>query len=405
MTIGVLADLTPPSGWDWKKLWTIAPRVVEKGRGDLQPLSVFLDQGVVPRAERADNHNTLGADLDGYLHVLPGDVVFNKLRTWQGGLGVSRDEGIVSPAYFVCRPGADAVPRFLHYLLRSSPYLAELKRLSKWMPPSQFDIPWESLRALPLLLPPFDEQRRIADFLDDQIGRFDRMVNLRRRLVELLTEKAERAIRQHIAESLEVVGSDAAAHRIPLKRILTKVKRPPMPEGEAITAFRDGQVTARSRRRTEGFTEAWTESATFQGINVGDVVIHGLDGFAGAIGTSESEGVCSPVYHVCVPTDGDDPYFIGRMLRILALSDYLSLFGGSARQRAVDFRNWSSFARTQVPVVERSEQKKIGALLKQIQVVEDAVTRYTSLIGERKQALITAAVTGQFDVTAVSSVS
>src|SRR5690606_24552908 len=112
--------------------------------------SVYLDAGVVPRSTRDDNHNRLGADLSSYLVVEPGDIVFNKLRTWQGGLGMSRFRGIVSPAYFVCRPIRQFEPRFLHYLLRSAPYLAEFTRISKFMPPSQFDILWDDLRLVPI---------------------------------------------------------------------------------------------------------------------------------------------------------------------------------------------------------------------------------------------------------------
>lgn len=328
-----------------------------------------------------------------------GDILLS-VRAPVGQLNVADRAYAIGRGLAAIRPYAHIDARFLRYAL-----VANLEGLHAASTGTTFmAVTLGDLKEIRLPAPPLEVQSRIADFLDEQTEHFDRIVNLRRRLVELLTEKAEHAIRQYIAEGL-VVGSDADARRIPLKRMLTKVKRPPMPEGQAITAFRDGQVTARSQRRTEGFTEAWTESATFQGINVGDVVIHGLDGFAGAIGTSESEGVCSPVYHVCVPEDGDDPYFIGRMLRILALSGYLSLYGGSARERAVDFRNWSSFARAQVPIVDKREQKKIGALLQEIQILEDAVTRYASLIGERKQALIIAAVTGQFDVTTTRSLA
>ncbi len=92
--------------------------------------------------------------------------MFNKLRTWQGGFGWSRHHGIVSPAYFVCRPGAGLHARFADYLFHAKPYLAELTRVSKWQPPSQFDTPWEQLRLVPLLVPPVAEQTRIADVLD-----------------------------------------------------------------------------------------------------------------------------------------------------------------------------------------------------------------------------------------------
>jgi type I restriction enzyme S subunit len=176
---GLLAEIDVPRGWDWKRLWAATPRVQEIGRPDAEPLSVFLGAGVVPRSSRSDNHNQLGEDLSKYQIVEPRDVVFNKLRTWQGGLGVSNHHGIVSPAYFVCRPDNGWHARYLHYLLLSSPYLAELTRLSKFMPPSQFDIPWEMLRTLPLLHPPLAEQHRIADFLDTETARIDLLEELR----------------------------------------------------------------------------------------------------------------------------------------------------------------------------------------------------------------------------------
>jgi type I restriction enzyme S subunit len=131
----------------------------------------------------------LGDDLDKYLVVEPGDIVFNKLRTWQGGLGVSKYKGIVSPAYFVCRPIAGVEPRYLHYLLRSAPYLQELTRISKWMPPSQFDIGWEQLRLLPILRPNIGTQRAVADYLDAETARLDALIEKKRRLIELLKER------------------------------------------------------------------------------------------------------------------------------------------------------------------------------------------------------------------------
>ena len=145
----VLSSVGRPS-WRAEPLGRIAPQFKQIGQPYLEPLSVFLGAGVVPRREREDNHNRLGESLDRYLVVQPGDIVFNGLRTWQGGLGVSNYSGIVSPAYIVCRPKFFVEPQFLHYVLRSQPYLAEFTRLSKFMPPSQFDILWDDLRRVPI---------------------------------------------------------------------------------------------------------------------------------------------------------------------------------------------------------------------------------------------------------------
>lgn len=140
--------------------------------------------------------------MSNYLVVRPGDIVFNKLRTWQGGLGVSRHAGIVSPAYFVCRPQEAIDPRYYHYLLRSNVYLAELTRLSKFMPPSQFDIAWCDLRTLPVLHPPLIEQRVIADFLDSETARIDALVAKKQQLITLLEERWQSIVSERVWGSI-----------------------------------------------------------------------------------------------------------------------------------------------------------------------------------------------------------
>ncbi|EDP6841312.1 hypothetical protein GN629_08195 [Campylobacter upsaliensis] len=84
------------------------------------------------------------------------------------------------------------------------------------------------------------------------------------------------------------------------KGIFKEVKRSVKDNDEIITCFRDGIVTLRKNRRTEGFTNSLKEIG-YQGIRVNDLVIHSMDAFAGAIGVSDSNGKATPVYVVCVP--------------------------------------------------------------------------------------------------------
>lgn len=187
-----------------------------------------------------------------------------------------------------------------------------------------------------------------------------------------------------------------------MKRLISKVVRPALQDHGIITAYRDGQVTERSSRRAEGYTLSASSEPQGQFVRVGDVVIHGLDGFAGAIGASEAEGNCSPVYHVCVPSTEGDARFLGRLLRLLAIQGYLGNFATSTRERAVDFRNWDLFGRIPVPVVAREEQEEIGRWIAEVAPLREVIERSAALAAERRQALITAAVTGQFDVSSAS---
>ena len=181
----VLDELVLLPGWSEVPFRSVAKKVSESGFPDLESLSVFLDAGVVPRASREDNHNQLGESLDKYQRVQPNDLVFNKLRTWQGGFGISNYEGIVSPAYIIARPNLSLrEPRFLGYLMKSKPYLAELTRLSKWMPPTQFDISWESIRDIKIRIPSLEDQKRISDFLDREIALINEAIALKQSLIK-----------------------------------------------------------------------------------------------------------------------------------------------------------------------------------------------------------------------------
>jgi type I restriction enzyme S subunit len=260
----------------------------------------------------------------------------------------------------------------------------------------------DNVRTLSVSMPSLTAQRDIADYLDAEISAMDDLLAQKRRLVGLLQERIDSAIMELVGTSALVAG-DHPVRDLPIRRVLAKLNRPPEQGAPVVTAFRDGQVTARALRRSEGFTESWTEGARVQGVMRGDVVVHGLDGFAGAIGMAEADGVCSPVYHVCAPIDGGDADFYGRMLRLLATTGYLGNFATSTRERAVDFRNWDLFGKIPVPVVLVAEQRRIGNLIRQLHPIRERVSRSESLIRERRQALITAAVTGQLDIPGVAA--
>jgi type I restriction enzyme, S subunit len=259
----------------------------------------------------------------------------------------------------------------------------------------------EQVGNLPFPVVPLATQRVIADYLDAETARIDALIEKKRRMVELLEERVDSLVMSWVGRSGLIGSCDVGS--IPLRRVLTKLERWVPEEGEMVTAFRDGEVMARSARRRDGFTDAWTEGARFQVVRVGDVVVHGLDGFSGAIGDSQSDGVCSPIYHVCRPAPGGDPAYYGRLLRLLATSGYLGNFATSTRERAVDFRNWDLFGRIPLPNVPIDDQVRIGNLIRSARPLRDKVRTSEALAMERRQALITAAVTGELPIPGVAA--
>ena len=181
------------------------------------------------------------------------------------------------------------------------------------------------------------------------------------------------------------------------KFIFKKIERKVNEEDQIVTCFRDGQVTLRANRRTEGFTNALKEHG-YQGIRKGDLVIHAMDAFAGAIGISDSDGKATPVYSVCLPHDKQkiDVYFYAYYLRNLALSGFISSLAKGIRERSTDFR-YADFAELLLPIPPYLEQQKVAQFLDdktaKIDQAVDLAEKQIALLKEHKQILIQNAVT------------
>lgn len=181
-----------------------------------------------------------------------------------------------------------------------------------------------------------------------------------------------------------------------LKALFELQNRMPLEGDGIVTAFRDGQVTLRSNRRTEGFTNA-VQEAGYQRVLKGDLVIHAMDAFAGAIGVSDSDGKSTPVYSVCTPRHPwvHVPYF-GRLLRHMALSGYITALAKGIRERSTEFR-WNEASNVRLAVPGAREQEAIAAFLDRETAKIDALVaeqdRLIESLKEKRQAVISHAVT------------
>lgn len=208
--------------------------------------------------------------------------------------------------------------------------------------------------------------------------------------------KPVRSSKPMIDSGIPWVGSMPAHWSVKRAKFLFSLaQRPPRDNDGTVTAFRDGQVTLRTNRRTDGFTNAIKE-AGYQGVRKGDLVIHAMDAFAGAIGVSDSDGKCTPVYSCCLPSDEAVSEFYARCVRTMATTGYIESLSKGIRERSTDFR-WATFAEQRLPVPPRSEQKAIVSYLDRATMhIDNLVTkkiRFIELLSEKRQALIVHAVT------------
>lgn len=184
------------------------------------------------------------------------------------------------------------------------------------------------------------------------------------------------------------------------KFLFNLMKRPPREADGIVTAFRDGEVTLRSNRRVDGFTNALQEVG-YQGVRKNDLVIHAMDAFAGAVGVSDSDGKSTPVYSVCTPIKPDtNVWYYSRLLRHMALSGFINSLAKGVRERSTEFR-WADAGNTVLPVPTPAEQSAVTAFLdRETGKIDALVTEYERLIDllkEKRQAVISHAVTKGLD--------
>ena len=182
---------------------------------------------------------------------------------------------------------------------------------------------------------------------------------------------------------------------VPLKAAFKRVKRKPDLSMGIVTAFRDGEVTLRSNRRIDGFTEA-EEFDTYQTINVGDLVIHSMDAFAGCIGVSDSIGIGSPVLSVCEPIGANDPRFMSYQLRVMANCGWIEALSRSVRERTSEFR-WKEAGSQKVLLPSPAEQVRIADYLdSELAEIDTLIARQQQLVAllvEREKNYIFQSVT------------
>ena len=181
---------------------------------------------------------------------------------------------------------------------------------------------------------------------------------------------------------------------------LNRVTRSPEKEDEVITCFRDGIVTLRKNRREDGFTVSLKEHG-YQQICPGDLVVHEMDGFEGAIGVSDSKGKSTPVYTVIEPNKNADLKYIAYLLRVMSKTGKIESLGRSIRERTTDFR-WNMWSVINFPFPPVNEQKLISEYLnKQTQQIDSLIGKIRKkidLLKEKRTSVINQYLTKGLDL-------
>lgn len=345
-----------------------------------------------------------------------GDIVMAKVTPCfeNGNIAVMSDLasgiGFGSSELFVFR-ASRINTRFLFYWLQSSEFVEKAKASMTGMGGLKRVSPQYIQNAI-IMYPDTSEQYHITDFLDTKCAELSSLVADIQSQIDALEQYKRSVITEMVTKGLNPDADKKDSNvrwigQMPAhwecirgKYILRYLQKPIREDDGVITCFRDGEVTLRSNRREDGFTMSDKEIG-YQGIDVGDLVVHGMDGFAGAIGISDSRGKASPVLNV-LDTKQNKRYVM-YYLRSMAYSDVFVAMATGIRVRSCDLR-WNKLSELQYPVPPVDEQEKIvnhidAVLQRTNDVIADKQSQLATL-DEYKKSLIYEYVTGKKEVGA-----
>ena len=338
-----------------------------------------------------------------------GDILFNKLRPYLTKSFIANFKGKCTTELLVLR-GFKGDTKYLNYVLLSPEYIGYIdsSTYGSKMPRAN----WNFIGNVNIPIPPLSEQQHIVSFLDKKTAKIDEYIDKKNKEIEALKEWKKALIAHVVTKGLNTNAKmkDSGISwigEIPehwelrrAKYMFKKHKRPVRDTDEVITCFRDGEVTLRKNRRTTGFTESLTEVG-YQGIRKGDLVIHQMDAFAGAIGISDSDGKGTSVYHCCTPVGNFYTRFYLYVIRQMAYSGFIQSLYRGIRERSSDF-NYQVFGNQFLYIPPIEEQQEIVEYIDAATTKADKMivelTNHVESMKEYKQRLIADVVTGKINV-------
>ena len=413
-----------PTDWKIKKIkYTLQERVEKNNpiRTD-EILSLTAKQGVIPYSEKEGGGNKPKEDLSAYRLAYPGDIVMNSMNILSGSVGLSNYFGCVSPVYYMLRPyDKNEDVRYYNYIFQTTVFQRSLFGLGNGilikesgngkLNTIRMRIPMDKFGELFIPIASIDEQKKIADYLDEKCSEIDSLITDIQSQIDILEDYKKSVITEAVTKGLDpnVEMKDSGIEWVGLipkhwktirgKYILKLLSKSVKEDDGVITCFRDGEVTLRSNRREDGFTMSDKEIG-YQGIDVGDLVVHGMDGFAGAIGISDSRGKASPVLNV-LDTIQNKKYIM-YYLRSMAYIDVFTAIATGIRVRSCDLR-WNKLAELFYPIPSKKEQDEIVAYIdKKIFDTNNLIEskkKQLDVLEQYKKSLIYEYVTGKKEVS------
>ena len=399
-----------PVNWEEKRLATrFHGRVEANSDYEFKRAFKFNYGSVVPKNEVGDPAEYRDVYVK-YSKVLQNDILINGLNLnydfVSQRVAIVPEPGIVTSAYVVLRPFESTYAPYFCYLFKAMDSQKIFHGMGKGI---RLTLSFDELKRQLIPIPSIEEQKRIVAYLDKKVTLIESCKCQRERELQTLNELKQAEIASVVTRGLNpnVPMKDSGIFWQPLipynwsvtklKHVLSKLDRPRRPEDELLVCSNSGEVKKRGDSKLGLVADS---DEIYQGVRCGDLLIHGMDTWHGAIAVSNYDGMCTPVVHVCDSTQNKK--YIALYLRNMANQKVFKLISNGVRQNTSDFRSWGKVGTILIPIPPIEEQNAIVEYIEtksnKIDKMIDALSAEIERLTEYKQRLISDVVTGQIDV-------
>ena len=200
--IAWLGDI--PAQWESRKIAWLFRERDQRGYPDLPLLEVSLNKGVVQREFTGEKIESMAADFNSYKVAWRGDLVFNKMRMWQGAVGVAPVDGLVSPDYIVTEPTGSLSSAYAGLLFRVPAFSAECGRRSHGIVWDRLRLYWDGFREIEIPVPTIAEQTAVVDHVRTRTSGLDELISAANTSVALLRERRAALIAAAVTGQIDV---------------------------------------------------------------------------------------------------------------------------------------------------------------------------------------------------------
>lgn len=185
--INWLGDI--PAHWEVRRIATLFTQRDERSQPELPLLEVSINSGVIVREFSEDKIEGTASDFNTYKVARHGDIAFNKMRMWQGAVGVAPVDGLVSPDYTVAEPAPCLRPEYAGLIFKTASFSAECGRNSQGITWDRLRLYWDGFRDIFMPLPPLAEQDAILEAVQAETAKIDRLHAATEQSITLLKER------------------------------------------------------------------------------------------------------------------------------------------------------------------------------------------------------------------------